>query len=136
VCAGGRWHGGQWMWTATLFCKNLPQTSCIKKKKNCISYSHERVYIFYLEVDATTSRATGGFDSLTTRFNLNHTVNGHQLCTFMEHNLKKLKIKLHFIPKFFSPITTLHISYEFCHVWWTWDVHYLLCIWDNFVVYR
>jgi hypothetical protein len=65
--ADGGGHKEQWMWTATLFCKNLPHTPALKKggKKNGISYSHARVYIFYLEVDVTLSRATGGFESLT-----------------------------------------------------------------------
>jgi len=114
--------------------------SCIKK--NCISYSHERVYIFYLEVDVTTSRETGSFESFTTRFYSTHTV--HQLCTFMENNLQKLKIKLHFIPTFFfsnyNSSFSSHIItnsyYDFCHIWWTWDVRYLLCKWEYFVVYR
>jgi hypothetical protein len=100
--------------------------SCIRKKG--ISYSHARVYIFFLEVDVTIYQeqleASGASRQ---RVYSNHTVKSHQLCTFIEHDLQKLKIKHHFIPKPFSPITTLHIAscnitnsyYDFCHVWWT-----------------
>ena len=31
VCAGGGEHKGQQMWTATFFCKNLPDTLALKK---------------------------------------------------------------------------------------------------------
>jgi len=46
--------------------KSLTNTPALKKK-NHISYSHARVYIFHLEFDVSISRATGGFKSLTTK---------------------------------------------------------------------
>jgi hypothetical protein len=101
--------------------------------KKTISYSYARVYILFIwrlsrlyqkQVEASTASQQ--------RFYSNQ--------TFNEQDLQKL----HFIPKSFSPIKTLHTSshnitnsyYDFCHVWWTSGVHYLLCIRDYFVVCR
>ena len=122
--------------------KISPRHSRIKKNVShtltpgCIFFIWRLMWLYQEQMEA--SRAS------RQRFYSNHIVYSHQLCTCIEHNLQKLKIKHDFIPKSFSPITTLHIAqynitnsyYDFCHVWWTWDVRYLLCIWDYFVVCR
>lgn len=100
--------------------------SCIKKKNvfhtimpGCIFLSWRLMRLYQEQLEALGASQQ--------RVYSNHTVNSHQLCTFIEYDLQKLKIKHHFIPKPFSPITTLHIAsrnitnsyYDFCHVWWT-----------------